>query len=78
MLMQSDERGVCLGIFQQEAMAAQSASRDKVPRGLPGAAPLQLRKEECLGVDQTRKGGKTTGPETQWLEPRLHMGRLRR
>ena len=42
------------------------------------AASLQLRKEECLGVDQTRKGGKTTGPETQWLEPRLHMGRLRR
>lgn len=33
---------------------------------------------KCIGVDQTRKGGTMTGAETQWLELRLHMGRLGR
>lgn len=32
------------------------------------AVSLQQSREECIGVDQTRKDGRMAGAETQWPE----------
>lgn len=37
---------------------------------------LQLNREECIGVDPTRKGGRVTGAETQWFGLRPSWGGL--
>lgn len=54
----------------------QSARGRGCQQGYWKAVPLQLRRGGRTGVDQTRKGGKTTGAESQRLNPRLHSGRL--
>lgn len=60
-------RRICTVTRAQEARAAQSAA------GGPGAqqevcwkaVSLQLSREECRGLDETKKGGTMAGAETQ-------------
>ena len=77
--MQSDKRGKCMVQLQHETRVARPAWEDVVTeRSAEKAMSLQLSREECTGVDQTKKDGKMAGAETQRLESRLHTGRLGR
>ena len=61
-----DKGRMCAVQLQRETRVARSAGEEVGnPEVCWKAMTLQLSREECIGVDQTKKDGKMAGAETQ-------------